>query len=39
MEFEMMNIDQLLTMLDETQTRVTRGVNKVLKESGEPLKE
>ena len=34
----MMNIDQLLTMLDETQTRVTRGVNKVLKESGEPLK-
>ena len=39
MEFEIMNIDQLLTMLDETQTRVTRGVNKVLKESGEPLKE
>ena len=39
MEFEVMNIDQLLTMLDETQTRVTRGVNKVLKESGEPLKE
>ena len=38
MEFEMMNIDQLLTMVDETQTRVTRGVNKVLKESGEPLK-
>jgi len=39
MEFEMMNIDALLTMLDETQTRVTRGVNKVLVESGEPLKE
>ena len=38
MEFEMMNIDALLTMLDETQTRVTRGVNKVLKASGEPLK-
>ena len=38
MEFEMMNIDQLLTMVDETQTRVTRGVNKVLIDSGEPLK-
>ena len=38
MEFEMMNIDALLTMVDETQTRVTRGVNKVLIDSGEPLK-
>lgn len=37
-DFEYAGIDELLTELDEMQTRVKRGVNKVLKESAEPLK-
>lgn len=37
-DFEYAGIDELLTELDELQTRVKRGVNKVLKESAVPLK-
>ena len=33
------NIDELVRNLDLTQTKMSRGVNKVLKESAEPLKD
>lgn len=38
-DFESAGIDELYTELDELQTRVKRSVNKLLKESAEPLKQ
>ena len=38
MEFDIEGIDELISQLDDLQTRVVRETNKVLKESGEPLK-
>lgn len=38
MEFEMMGIDELISAIDTTETRLRRSTNKLLQESAEPLK-
>lgn len=39
MDFEMMGIDQLISQIDTTETRLRRSTNKALQESSEPLQE
>lgn len=39
MDFEMTGIDQLITHIDTTQTRLRRATNKVLQDSAEPLRD